>query len=217
MAKRKNILFFSDSTNARCDIRQLSKMLEGNLPLMVRLYRITICMINKLPNSYSSYLLEKKFRNPDLSRLVLFGKKDEQFPVLKLGHESYVLPNWFDSYFEGANRKPLGFLFIAAGEEILRENIAWKSIFSNWITFKNDFDYLVGFPFSHIECPKIYSAIFRQIYKHNEIGIIKGKIIDVFAEAINRISNKYEENVDDCAVAIMKLTSNQSKIVSFNQ
>lgn len=212
--KKTNIIYFPIGNKTQCEIYRLWESLKLK-------WRIRDLFTKKHFNYvldnwcdyYSLFIIQKKIKLETPPKIILFGYRDEDYPLIK----SYTLdkhikktisPRWFDRKFDNS----ICILFVPGGAEFF-EHESWQRLFINWVSFKQKFDFLEGLPELLDERKIIFSKIFSVVSTTDDPERIQNLIEQIFDQAILRVSRTDELKREDREAIVFKLRINQLNII----
>jgi hypothetical protein len=193
------ILFFKTETTDACSIHRLYNGLEKKLEKISLLKRRhQKHLVNDYYESFSRFLSAKGHKKIDLEKLIVFGSRDKEYPVLKSAQRNkFINHSWFDCNTSSS----ISVFFVKGGASLLLED-HWPYVFKRWVAFEK-FDFLNTLPEYKKEYNLFYRKLFIAINKCESSEKIKDEIISSYDEFMERLANKYPENDNLVMIAYM--------------
>jgi hypothetical protein len=201
------ILFFKSETAQTCRVNSLYNRLKKKRKRLSFLRKNSAKhLVNDYYNSYSDFLKNEGLRDEDPKKLIVFGHKDSEFPVLLSAIKNKFI---YHSWFNCNTSNSISVFFMKEGISLLLDE-NWPQIFKRWVAFEK-FDFLNELAYCEGECEVMYEKIFRVIKDADSPTNIKSKIMLVFDESIQRLSQRISES-ENISMAIYLLLINKRSI-----
>lgn len=208
----KHILFIGKH-KSKCEVVQLQKYLRGRLTYRLLNSLLQFNLVDNWYGSLSLFFQRNYIFRQRPSRIVVFGyRADKETPALiTIAHDKFIASNWFDT----ANSPMLGVFFVRGGDQLFDESPeSWTNRFNDWVSFKNNYDFLLDQNSLKKESRAIYKKIFIAIYKGNSAGEIEESIKGIFKKSIFRIQEISTCPAQDRFTLTQKILFNMSNLTS---
>jgi hypothetical protein len=163
--------------------------------------------VNEFYPSHSGFLKARNVQVDKPGKMVIFGYKDEQFPVLLSAiKQRFIAHSWFN----GVDEEGIYVFFVSEGASLLKER-EWSSVFSKWVAFEK-FDFLIGLPIGDQESTVLFPQLLDAIQRSNSPEEINKEFIRIFDESIQRLGEKDADNEADKELTVYKLIVNKNNL-----
>lgn len=209
LTSKNSILFIPKVNTIECDVLKAWKLIIATQNCWTRFIKrkYNYLLKDRFYNNHSEFLKEKSVKIGESNRIVLFGYRDFQLPVIEtVKNYKFIEPQWFDKN----SKENITVLFVAGGANMLKHE-RWKNTFSNWISFEEKCDFLQGLPISEEVSKTMFLKFINAVYDHHNVENIKEAFEKIIEDSIHTLSSL--SNIDaDTFTTIHKLMINKANL-----
>ncbi|MBN9383464.1 MAG: hypothetical protein J0H74_22090 [Chitinophagaceae bacterium] len=203
-------LFFNTDVEECCTVFRLYNKIGRKKKDWRSFFRRTpqSYLVNQFYSSCSGFVQANNIKVGKPEKMVIFGYKDEQFPVLlsAINQHRFIGHSWFRK----KDSSGVYVLFVPDGVSLMKEK-DWSTVFPQWVAFEK-FDFLIGLPVADRECAIIYPQLLDAIQRNQSSERIQKEFSRIFSESIERLATQETENNDDMQLTVYKLITNKNNL-----
>jgi hypothetical protein len=208
----KEVILFFHENESECKVYRTWNRLKDRREFFLRFFKRPKRMYYLLEKSGFCYPKLKDSQKEKLAfirSMVVFGRKDEDYPLLRSTCGDTISHGWFGDKIN----KPVSVILISKGAQIFTDR-KWDNIFGHWISFGGKFSLLEDLDVARREADIIFPGIINLAATEKNVLKLKEGIIALFDKSIFKLSTLNRPTTSDERMTVQLLKLNRDNLVS---